>query len=119
MPELTKKRRIESKSVELRFVGPVRKQQTAIDMLKSLGFSKVSDSMQWREVFPEYSTSDLPGVCLAGARAKEGITQQELSRMTGIPQRHISEMENGKRPIGRETAKKLGKALNVGYRVFL
>jgi plasmid maintenance system antidote protein VapI len=39
--------------------------------------------------------------------------------MTGIPQRHISEMENGKRPIGKEMAKKLGKALNISYKVFL
>ena len=39
--------------------------------------------------------------------------------MTGIPQGHISEMENGKRPIGKEIAQKLGKALNVDYRVFL
>ena len=29
------------------------------------------------------------------------------------------EMENGKRPIGKETAKKLAKALNIDYRVFL
>jgi plasmid maintenance system antidote protein VapI len=39
--------------------------------------------------------------------------------MIGIPQRHISEMENGKRPIGKEMAKRLGKALNIGYKVFL
>jgi len=28
-------------------------------------------------------------------------------------------MENGKRPIGKETAKKLAGALNIDYRVFL
>jgi len=28
-------------------------------------------------------------------------------------------MENGKRPIGKEMAKKLGKALNISYKVFL
>ena len=37
--------------------------------------------------------------------------------MTGIPQRHISEMERGKRPIGKERAKKLAVALNINYRV--
>ena len=31
----------------------------------------------------------------------------------------ISEMENGKRPIGKETAKRLASALNMDYRVFL
>lgn len=60
-----------------------------------------------------------PSVNLRGARGKEELTQRQLAEMTGIPQRHISEMENGKRPIGKEAAKKLAKALNVDYRVFL
>jgi len=42
---------------------------------------------------------------LAGARGKEGVARRELSKTTGIPQRHISGMENGKRLIG--------KALNI------
>jgi plasmid maintenance system antidote protein VapI len=28
-------------------------------------------------------------------------------------------MENGKRSIGKEMAKRLGRALNIGYKVFL
>jgi len=47
------------------------------------------------------------------------LTQVALSEFTGIPRRHISEMENGKRPIGKMTANKLAEALNVDYRVFL
>ena len=43
----------------------------------------------------------------------------KLAELTGIPQRHISEMENGKRPIGKEMAKRLGKVLNISYKVFL
>jgi len=50
---------------------------------------------------------------------REGLTQIQLSKLTGIPQRHISEMENGKRPIGKEMAKRLGKALSISYKVFL
>jgi plasmid maintenance system antidote protein VapI len=42
-----------------------------------------------------------------------------LAELTGIPQRHISEMENGKRVIGKELAKRLGKALKADYKVFL
>ena len=45
--------------------------------------------------------------------------QKQLSEQTGIPQRHISMMENDKRPIGKEMAKHLGKALNIGFKVFL
>ena len=47
------------------------------------------------------------------------MTQVGLSEITGIPQRHTSERENAKRPIGKEMAKRLGKALNISYNVFL
>ena len=61
----------------------------------------------------------LPGRSLRGGRVKEGLTQVQLAALVGIPQRHVSEMENGKRPIGKEMAKRLGAALNVSYKVFL
>jgi plasmid maintenance system antidote protein VapI len=91
----------------------------AIETLKPLGFMDASDSVPWREAFPEYKDEDLPGVCLRGSRHKEGLTQKQLADMIGVPQRHISEMENNKRPIGKEMAKRLGKALNIGFKVFL
>jgi hypothetical protein len=59
------------------------------------------------------------GTILQGVRFREGITQVDLSRNTGIPQRHISEMENGKRTIGKVNARKLAKAMDVDYRIFL
>lgn len=76
-------------------------------------------TIPWREMFPEYRDEDIPGVCLRGVRRREGMTQAELAQRIGIPQRHISEMEHGKRPIGKEMAKRLGAALNIGYKVFL
>jgi len=91
----------------------------AIETLKPLGFMDASDSVPWRDAYPEYKDEDLPGVCLRGSRHKEGFIQKQLADMIGVPQRHISEMENGKRPIGKEMAKRLGKALNIGYKVFL
>ncbi|MBC8018106.1 MAG: helix-turn-helix transcriptional regulator [Verrucomicrobia bacterium] len=76
-----------------------------------------SDSIPWRDVAGRRGS--VPASILRGARSKEEITQTRLSELTGIPQRHLSEMEQGKRPIGKETAKKLAAALNVDYRVFL
>jgi DNA-binding XRE family transcriptional regulator len=74
----------------------------------------------WREVVTEqFPAESIPASCLRGARGREEITQRQLADMTGIPQRHISEMEHGKRPIGKENARKLAKALNTDYRVFL
>ncbi|MBW6499687.1 MAG: helix-turn-helix transcriptional regulator, partial [Bacteroidales bacterium] len=54
-----------------------------------------------------------------GYRYREDLTQKQLADLAGIPQRHISEMENSKRPIGKERAKKLAKVLNADYRLFL
>ena len=73
----------------------------------------------WRDAYPEYSEGQLIGKALAGARYREGLTQIQLSEMTGIPQRHISERENGKRPIGKEMARRLAKVLKISYKVFL
>ena len=42
-----------------------------------------------------------------------------LAELTGIPQRHISEMENGRRPIGKEIAKRLADVLHADYRMLL
>ncbi len=107
--------------VTLLFEGPAEKQKEAIEALKKLGFSSTgnnSPSIPWREAFKEFE-SNKPGTSLAGARGKEGLTQVQLSKLTGIPQRHISEMERGKRPIGKKNSRLFSKALNIDYRVFL
>jgi ribosome-binding protein aMBF1 (putative translation factor) len=88
--------------------------------ITSIEAEKQSESRPWREVFNELRPDDtIPSAILRGSRVKEGLTQVQLSEMTGIPRRHISEMEHGKRPIGKATARKLAKALNCDYRVFL
>jgi DNA-binding XRE family transcriptional regulator len=105
--------------IELKFLGPPANKTQAIKALKSFGFVNIPDTVPWRDLFPEYTDEELPGVCLAGSRHKENMTQKHLSELTGIPQSHISEMENGKRAVGKKTAKMLAKALNVKCRVFL
>jgi len=74
----------------------------------------------WREAFKENIEKDTePGLALQGIRAREGLTQKELAEMLGIKTHHISEMEHGKRPIGKTMAHRLAKALHAGYRIFL
>jgi len=124
MQVLTKKHLTE-KQVEVRFRG------TPADVIKLRRLAhalKVKDLTEWQlegkefysieELSPEM-TWNSGGVSIRGARGKEGLTQKQLSELTGITQHHISEMENGKRPIGKETARKLARALNIDYRVFL
>ena len=116
MLEHTKKR--PTKKISLTFLGPVSKKKKAVALMESLGFQDASGSAPWRDAFHEYGDNEL-GTALAGARYKEGLTQRQLAERTGIPQRHISEMENGKRTIGRKRAHLLGDVLNVDYRVLL
>lgn len=72
------------------------------------------------EFFDKYFPGESEAaVHLRGARGREGLTQIRLAELTGIPQRHISEMENGKRSIGKENAKKMAKVLQCDYRRFL
>jgi len=90
-----------------------------VRLLQNLGFSRADiDSIPWNHAFNEFADNKT-GTCLAGARHKEGLTQVKLSAMTGIPQRHISEMERGKRPIGKKNAKLFSKVLHIDYRMFL
>ena len=70
------------------------------------------------EVFPEYIGKETQ-VALRAYRTREELTQKQLAELTGIPQHHISEMENGKRSIGKERAKKLAAALHCDYRQLL
>ncbi len=118
MLEHTKKPHTE-KLIQITIIGPAENREQVISGVKKFGYSDTSDSVPWREAFPEHDENNEAGECLTGSRHKEGLTQRELSEKTGIPQRHISEMENGKRPIGKKTAKKFGEILNVDYRVFL
>ena len=73
------------------------------------------DLLTWEEAFPGLG----PGDILQGARDREGITQTELAERVGAKPHHISEMESGKRSIGKAMARRLAKALNTGYKVFL
>lgn len=59
------------------------------------------------------------GLALRGARIREGLTQKELAKKTGISQENLSRMENGKRAIGENVAKKLAKALKVDIRLLM
>ena len=69
----------------------------------------------FEEVFPDAH----PGKVVHGFRVRDGITQSELARLLGIKQHRISEIENKKRPITIEMAKRFAKVFGTNYRVFL
>ena len=117
MLERTKRHRIE-KPLEARFVGSREKIVMLRDFAKEIGLLETTDTVTVEEAFLGYAENPL-GMALRGARYREGLTQRQLAELTGINRRHISEMEHGKRPIGKETAKKLAAVLHCDYRVLL
>ena len=84
-------------------------------MRESITTNFTEGMVTWKEAFPELGA----GSVLQGARDREELTQTELAEKIGVKPHHISEMENGKRTIGKNMAKLLAKALNTGYKVFL
>ncbi|MEJ0062690.1 MAG: helix-turn-helix transcriptional regulator [Alphaproteobacteria bacterium] len=72
------------------------------------------------QVLPELADPVLgPAAVLRGSRYKAELTQKELAARLGIRQHHLSEMENGKRPIGKQMAKRLAEVLKSDYRHFI
>jgi plasmid maintenance system antidote protein VapI len=70
-------------------------------------------TIPWRESGHFNDPVKLPGQVLSGARYREGLTQAELARLTGLTSRYISGMENGHKPIDAANARKLAAALNI------
>ncbi len=83
----------------------------------------------------DYSDEALPWRNFAAARIKAaggesahmvrssreiaGMTQTELAKRLGMPQANVSQVETGRRSVGKTLAKRLAKIFNVDYRVFL
>jgi len=117
-----------TEKLEARFIGTpeniqrfrqAARRYNVVDVTAELPKKAVKEGNQTvEEVFPEL-VHNRAGVVLRGYRSREEFTQKHLSEITGIPQRHISELEHGKRQAGKEWAKKLAAALNCDYRVFL
>ena len=57
-----------------------------------------------------------PGYNLRLYRLRAELTQADLAAQIYLRRRHISEMENNKRAIGKEMAGKLARILDCDYR---
>ncbi len=117
----TKKRRIEKGLVPLHFLVHPANVERIRRYVSLIEPDDQSEGSITAEEFFRKHLGDRPewAVILHGARTREGLTQVQLAELTGIPQRHLSEMENGKRSIGKERARVLAKALSTDYRHFL
>ncbi len=96
------------------FSGAADKLQQLRKYAAEIGLAESSDSIPWREAFTEFKGNEA-GTLISGYRHREGLTQIQLAELAGIPQRHISEIERGKRIIGKDRAKKLADVLRCDY----
>lgn len=87
---------------------------------RPLTVKKKERLIPWRDAFiEEIEKYTEAGLSLRGSRLKEELTQKELGDALGVSQNHISEMENGKRTIGKEMAKRFAAFFKTDYRIFL
>ena len=88
--------------------------------VKKVKFTPAERSIPWRESLKKHLDKySEGGVLLRAHRNDAGLTQEQLGDKLKVSQNHISEMENGKRPIGKEMAKRFSKFFKVDYRMFL
>jgi ribosome-binding protein aMBF1 (putative translation factor) len=59
------------------------------------------------------------GALLKGLRLREGLSQVEFAKKIKVTQANLSNMENGRRSIGKNIAKRIEKAFGINYRYFL
>src|SRR5579872_4036736 len=110
MPAHMKKRQNSEKSYEV-FIksGTIKRCLVPLDLFVKINKYEVDENSNEDEVLmpieeffksigEEFGT---PASAIKGYRARDGMTQQELADKLGVKQTHISEMENGKRTVGK------------------
>ena len=82
-----------------------------ISVNKRIKQSALMKRIPWRKAF-KY---EITWLVLKDARLKKGLTQKQLADALGIPENHISEMENGNLPISEAMA----HILDLDYQMFV
>ncbi len=79
------------------------------------------DAVEWKSsgLAKEIRASKTPGKLLRAYRKRAGLTLVELAAEIGSRYPNLSAIENDRRPLGLDMARKLGSALGVDYRKFL
>ncbi len=70
--------------------------------------------------YKDIKAATTPGDYLRIYRERNGLTQTKLGEISGgVPRQHISNMENGLRPISLKTARKFADIFDVSFEIFL
>ncbi|MFA6527036.1 MAG: helix-turn-helix domain-containing protein [Candidatus Babeliales bacterium] len=104
-----------------KFVIPRRMSPQLLKFLTSIQVNENDDELiPADEVFKDLDQKyGKVGVTIRGFRFRDEMTQVELAKKLNIRQSHVSQMEHGKRVIGKKLAQKLAKLFNTHYQLFL
>lgn len=103
-------------------LGHTRKHRTEESFYsKKVDVSGEIDKPMSLNAFIEEHFEKLPhwAIALKGFRHREGLSQTALGDILGIAQTNISQMELGKRSIGKTLAKKFAEFFKTDYHLFL
>lgn len=87
----------------------------------SVSEDEAYSTTHWRELFTELhpKKGNRSGKAIKAYRLREGWTQVEIAKKLKVSQNFISSLENGRKPIGKDLAKRLGKLFHIDPIVFL
>ena len=110
---------VSSKKTRRQFLLPKSKVQGLICLMERFEVHD-KNKLETEDLFSDLNKKyTKPGAILKGARLKENLSQKKIADKLKISQSHISEMEHGKRPIGKRMSQRLSKILKVSYKIFL
>jgi ribosome-binding protein aMBF1 (putative translation factor) len=118
MLEHTKKPLTDTEQV---FLGVICQQSILAEVkaaLEAKGCTIQQEEKEWyapEELFPNHHAGD----AVRGLRYREDMTQKELAEKMDISVSNLSNMEHGRRTIGKEMAKRFAKVLNTDWRLLL
>jgi DNA-binding XRE family transcriptional regulator len=117
---------VKTRRIDLKMVGDIPERVLSVLKEEYGDLQVISDAgeelldVESTDWFNSMKADMTPGKVLRAYRTRENLTQEELGkRIGGVPRQHISGMESGCRPIGREMAKRLAKVLRFDYRKLL
>ena len=85
-------------------------------------YREPDDSISTEVFFTEYDSNHATsksGMLLRGIRLRGGYTQEAFANFIDVSQANLSKMELGKRPIGKEMAKRIAKVFGINYQSLL
>jgi ribosome-binding protein aMBF1 (putative translation factor) len=113
-------------SVRILFEGKRRKRLFVVPKGKAENIASLlteyetEESVSMDEVFKDLlSKYGKVGSIIRGYRIREGLSQVELADKLSIRQAELSQIENGKRTVGKTLAKRFAAVFNTDYRNFL